>query len=524
MSVLRNFFSCMGDHHGGTTGGGPNQPEAPTKVRFGLPLKESFKEGILPQPLKELLVIIARDGMSTNDLFRRPGNPQDMKKILKRMEEGKPIMWHEYNFYTLANVVKRFLLRIPGGMFGLEIEELLLESYFIEDPNEQLDTVNSILTSLAEPVQQLVALLFGIWFRMIHHSEYNKMHVEAVAKSVAGSVFQSCTSDPTKVNCASQVVELLISNFGVTNMFGARNVQFFANSTQTGICTRETFKYEYSYPPSDIVPLETLAAISEEEFHETRRRSNTYDEGSISSRKPSMKEKHQPLQRLLSNKSQTNSMSAPEVSKSDERLDASRVLAINRSQTNPEQPISPAIEDMSEGMFNSISLGRFELVRRRQLAQLERRSNWFLAQPCTISIDSRFNRFGSRVTANSLGSSGMATSSDFDILDTKDSCENIFGERRTAPSSEPVARKQPQKNAGVHSGYHATERVEEAQEEPMEIDTTHDSEDLDKKDDDADGEKSDLTDKEVRYFLVENWYNGNKQSSNMPDKPGSGKP
>jgi hypothetical protein len=56
----------------------------------------------------------------------------------------------------------------------------------------------------------------------------------------------------------------------------------------------------------------------------------------------------------------------------------------------------------------------------------------------------------------------------------------------------------------------------------MEIDTTHDSEDLDKKDDD--GEKSELTDKEVRYFLVENWYNGNKKSSNMPDKPGSGKP
>jgi hypothetical protein len=80
------------------------------------------------------------------------------------------------------------------------------------------------------------------------------MHVEAVAKSVAGSVFQSCTSDPSKVNCASRVMELLISNFGVTNMFGAHNVQYFANSTQTGICTRETFKYEYSYPPSDIVP------------------------------------------------------------------------------------------------------------------------------------------------------------------------------------------------------------------------------------------------------------------------------
>ena len=55
---------------------------------------------------QDLLVMIARDGMSTNDLFRRPGNPQDMKKILRRLSTGRPVHWKDYNFYTLANVVK----------------------------------------------------------------------------------------------------------------------------------------------------------------------------------------------------------------------------------------------------------------------------------------------------------------------------------------------------------------------------------------------------------------------------------
>lgn len=48
-------------------------------------------------------------------------------------------------------------------------------------------------------VQQLLTLLFGTWFRMIYHTEVNAMSVEAVAKSVAGSIFPSCTYSPEKV-------------------------------------------------------------------------------------------------------------------------------------------------------------------------------------------------------------------------------------------------------------------------------------------------------------------------------------
>ena len=59
-----------------------------------------------------------------------------------------------------------------------------------------------------------------------------------------------------------------------------------------------------------------VSVISQDDFLETRRRSNTFDEtSSVASRRPSTKEK-KPLQRLLSDKSQhMNSVSAPEVSK-----------------------------------------------------------------------------------------------------------------------------------------------------------------------------------------------------------------
>ena len=91
-------------------------------------------------------------------------------------------------------------------------------------------------------------MLFGTWFRIVNHSEYNTMSSEAVAKSVAGSLFHTCQDDPQKIDRAVQLLQILIDDFGVANMFGRTNIQFFADRTQTGIRVREKFRYEYRYP------------------------------------------------------------------------------------------------------------------------------------------------------------------------------------------------------------------------------------------------------------------------------------
>ncbi len=53
-----------------------------------------------------MLVYIAQEGVATTDLFRRPGNPNDAKVIMKKLTEGKEVTFTNYNFYTLASIVK----------------------------------------------------------------------------------------------------------------------------------------------------------------------------------------------------------------------------------------------------------------------------------------------------------------------------------------------------------------------------------------------------------------------------------
>ncbi len=80
------------------------------------------------------------------------------------------------------------------------------------------------------------------------------MSSEAVAISVSGSLFHTCSDDPQKVELAVQILQILIDDFGVANMFGRKNLQYFADMTRTGIRVKEKFKYEYRYPRQGSVP------------------------------------------------------------------------------------------------------------------------------------------------------------------------------------------------------------------------------------------------------------------------------
>ncbi|CAH8652374.1 unnamed protein product [Schistosoma rodhaini] len=240
MPLFENIRKCVCRRHG--------LSRRLTRVLFNVKINESFKSQNIPSQIRDLLVYIAREGVAVTDLFRRPGNQQDMKKIISDLEAGRPIRWTDYNFYTLANIAKRYLLHIEGGILGPESEEQLLSTLDIPDDQARIEAMHCVIVSQPRPVQQLLALLFGIWFRMIYHTEVNAMSVEAVAKSVAGSVFPSCTTTPRKVERASKVMEYLITGFASADLFSRELIEYFTLETKTSISRVEKFKYEFRFP------------------------------------------------------------------------------------------------------------------------------------------------------------------------------------------------------------------------------------------------------------------------------------
>ena len=86
------------------------------------------------------------------------------------------------------------------------------------------------------------------------------MSVEALSRSVAGSMFHTCADDPCKVEKASCVMQLLIESFTTAAVFGHRNISFFADITHTSVQVRELMHCEYRCMDEGVVSGELAVA------------------------------------------------------------------------------------------------------------------------------------------------------------------------------------------------------------------------------------------------------------------------
>nr|XP_022292705.1 uncharacterized protein LOC111103605 isoform X2 [Crassostrea virginica]XP_022292813.1 uncharacterized protein LOC111103676 isoform X2 [Crassostrea virginica] len=431
MAMLRSVFGgCVSDRS--------HETMRLKKLKFGAPISTALKNGYLPIPLMELLVYIAHEGMNTADLFRRPGNPRDTQRIVKRMSEGKPVIFQNYNLYTLTTVVKKFLLRLPGGIFGKDGEATLLSVLTLQHKMEQFEAVHAFLASLSRGHQQLVSLLFGIWFTMINNSHVNFMTTEALARSVAGSMFHSCATDPAMVEHASQVMQILIENFGVASMFGQENIEFFAETTRTSIHIKEKFRYHFQYPPEEILP-----PISEERFYESSRREEQ-DMMEISEQSPDLRHYLSPRG---DGESATKQLAASTISAPEVSLVPSPGLITKRPKS-----LEDNLNDSQEPLQPRPSLSRFNSVKRKQLERLRQRSDWFLGpntnnQGAPALSPDQNSHSSSRASYNAdkfhqklSGNSVTKASSEGTALDMVSSSDgdSVFSDRSESPASEPL--------------------------------------------------------------------------------------
>ena len=91
------------------------------RVKFGVPLTQVCKHDI-PGPLLVMLLKLNKEGPFKKDVFRAPGHQGNMKKLIHYVQDGRLINIDSFSVNTIASVLKKFLRKIPGGIFGPENE------------------------------------------------------------------------------------------------------------------------------------------------------------------------------------------------------------------------------------------------------------------------------------------------------------------------------------------------------------------------------------------------------------------
>ncbi|XP_076052988.1 uncharacterized protein LOC143032326 isoform X2 [Oratosquilla oratoria] len=291
------------------------------RVKFGVPLEQVCKNDI-PGPLLVLILKLNKEGPTKKDVFRAPGHQGSMKKLIHFLQNGRLVNIDNFSVYTIASVLKKFLRKLPEGIFGKEGEHQLFNIIQLSDTEQQRDEIHRLITSMPVVTQHLLVLLFGT-FRVIAMNSTRAqtgMTSEALGVSVAPSFFQSCVADgktarmedvmrfkvsvtaclrcawlellrnqdlvtgreeelPISFVCpcfchritvplfsgfslylgmmatqvATQIMKFLIDNFGVSNLFGRANYEYYARITGRILKVEEDWIFAFRYPPDSLV-------------------------------------------------------------------------------------------------------------------------------------------------------------------------------------------------------------------------------------------------------------------------------
>ncbi|XP_019891255.1 uncharacterized protein LOC101889804 isoform X3 [Musca domestica] len=237
----------------------PTYPYRMEKVKFGVPLDEVCKNDNIPGPLLVLILKLNKESPNRRDVFRAPGHQGAMKKLIHFLQSGRLVNVDNYSVYTIASVLKKFLRKIPNGIFGRSGENELFAIIELSNEAEQNERLHKLFTSLPKYTQHLLVLLFGT-FRVIASNAAHAgtgMTSEALGVSVAPSFFQSCVSDGKtarmedvlKFKVATKIMKHIIDKFATHDLFGRENYEYYARVTGRILKVQDEWICSFQYPP-----------------------------------------------------------------------------------------------------------------------------------------------------------------------------------------------------------------------------------------------------------------------------------
>ncbi|CAL8120532.1 unnamed protein product [Orchesella dallaii] len=117
-------------------------PRRIEKVKFGVPLDEVCKNDI-PGPLLVLILKLNKEAPYKKDVFRAPGHQGNMKKLIHFLQNGRLVNIDNFSVYTIASVLKKFLRKLPDGIFGRDGEQQLFQIIEMQSTEQQRDHIHS---------------------------------------------------------------------------------------------------------------------------------------------------------------------------------------------------------------------------------------------------------------------------------------------------------------------------------------------------------------------------------------------
>lgn len=92
--------------------------------------------------LQVLILKLNKEAPLRKNVFRAPGHQGNMKKLIHFLQTGRLVNMDNFSVYTIASVLKKFLRKIPNGVFGKEGEQQLFTVIQLDNMEQQRDQIH----------------------------------------------------------------------------------------------------------------------------------------------------------------------------------------------------------------------------------------------------------------------------------------------------------------------------------------------------------------------------------------------
>ncbi|XP_072914161.1 rho GTPase-activating protein 20 isoform X2 [Hemitrygon akajei] len=159
-------------------------PITPRKL-FGLSLPSICKNGNLPKPIMDMLVLLYHEGPSTKGIFRRSANAKTCKELKEKLNSGNEVHMDSESVFVAAAVITDFLRNIPGSVLSSELYEKWMEGIEIKNEEGKILSIKNLIEQLPEANVLLLRHLFCVLNRIERNSEENQMTAFNLALCIA---------------------------------------------------------------------------------------------------------------------------------------------------------------------------------------------------------------------------------------------------------------------------------------------------------------------------------------------------
>lgn len=194
------------------------------KALFGTELQElAHREGRpVPAVISDAISYIERHGLQAVGLFRIDVTSL-MNNLTRDIDAGQPIDLDAIaNPHAAANIIKRFLRRLPEPLFPFSVWNSMAEAISTsQTPEESREKIMAVMQELPEVNLKVMHRIFGLLSRVAQHSHSNLMPASNLASMIGPNVLYPHPSqqDHTQpefvlrdVNTANAVVETIITS------------------------------------------------------------------------------------------------------------------------------------------------------------------------------------------------------------------------------------------------------------------------------------------------------------------------